>query len=507
MALCNDATLDGDPTGDPTEVALLAMADHFLDRSKLTQKRIGEKAFDSDRKMMSVLVSDDNELTVFTKGALGNVFTVSSKVMTAGGEVSLTDEWRQKFSDAATQMSGNALRTLALAYKRVDSPGEEMESNLILVGVVGMIDPPRDEVKPSIEMAANAGIKTVMITGDHKNTALSIARNLGIASHPDEVMTGAALDYLTDDQLADEVNRYSVYARVTPEHKVRIVKALKARGNTVSMTGDGVNDAPSLNAADIGVAMGITGTDVAKGAAGMILTDDNFATIVRAVARGRNIYNNIKKSVVFLLTCNLGEVVAMVAALSLGWSTPLLATQLLWINLITDSLPAIALGLDHGDPDVMRQKPRPANESLFAQGAAWSVVVGGLVIGAVTFAGFWYGHYEKGYSPADANVPEEVLTNARTMAFMILVCAQLFYSFGLRSFKRSVFIGRPNLYLWGAVLLGLTLQLVIIFAGPLRDAFKLSLPSVVSWIVIVGLGLVPLVLHEFKKLFFSRSIS
>lgn len=507
MALCNDATLDGDQTGDPTEVALLAMADHFIDRNKLTQKRISEKVFDSDRKMMSVMVSADNQLTVYTKGALASVFKVSSKVMTPGGEEPLTDEWRQKFSDAATQMSDNALRTLALAYKPVDAVSEDMESNLVLVGVVGMIDPPRDEVKPSIAIAANAGIKTVMITGDHKNTALAIARNLGIASHADQVMTGAALDDLTDDQLADEVNRYSVYARVTPEHKVRIVKALKARGNTVSMTGDGVNDAPSLNAADIGVAMGITGTDVAKDAAGMILTDDNFATIVRAVARGRNIYNNIKKAVVFLLTCNLGEVVAMVAALLLGWATPLLATQLLWINLITDSLPAIALGLDRGDPDVMRQKPRPANESLFAHGAGWSVVLGGYVIGAVTFAGFWYGYYANGYSPADANVPEEVLTNARTMAFMILVCAQLFYAFGLRSFRRLVFFGRPNFYLWGAVLLGLTLQLVIIFVGPLRDAFKLTLPNAVSWMVIAGLGLVPLVLHEIKKLFFSRYIS
>ena len=507
MALCNDATLDGDQTGDPTEIALLAMADHFIDRSKLTQKRIDEKSFDSDRKMMSVLVRADNELTVFAKGALASVFKVSSKVMTHGATVPLTDEWRQKFSDAATQMSSNALRTLALAYKTVDSKSEDMESNLVLVGLVGMIDPPRDEVKPSIELAARAGIKTIMITGDHKNTALSIAQSLGIANHPDQVMTGAALDALTDDQLADEVNRYSVYARVTPEHKVRIVKALKARGNTVSMTGDGVNDAPSLNAADIGVAMGITGTDVAKGAAGMILTDDNFATIIRAVARGRNIYQNIKKAVVFLLTCNLGEVVAMVAALSLGWATPLLATQLLWINLITDSLPAIALGLDRGDPDVMRQKPRPANESLFARGAGRSVVLGGLVIGAVTFAGFWYGHYEKGYSPADANVPEHVLTHARTMAFMILVCAQLFYAFGLRSFNRLIFFGRPNPYLWSAVLLGLTLQLVIIFAGPLRDAFKLSLPGVGSWIVIASLGLVPLIIHEIGKLIFTRTIS
>ncbi|HRN99718.1 MAG TPA: HAD-IC family P-type ATPase, partial [Flavobacterium sp.] len=289
MALCNDATLDGDQTGDPTEIALLAMADHFIDRSKLTQKRIDEKSFDSDRKMMSVLVRADNELTVFAKGALASVFKVSSKVMTHGATVPLTDEWRQKFSDAATQMSSNALRTLALAYKTVDSKSEDMESNLVLVGLVGMIDPPRDEVKPSIELAARAGIKTIMITGDHKNTALSIAQSLGIANHPDQVMTGAALDALTDDQLADEVNRYSVYARVTPEHKVRIVKALKARGNTVSMTGDGVNDAPSLNAADIGVAMGITGTDVAKGAADMILTDDNFATIVAAVHEGRTV--------------------------------------------------------------------------------------------------------------------------------------------------------------------------------------------------------------------------
>lgn len=511
MILSSDATLeDGDATGDPTEIALLELGDRLAVDRNLLQKnnpRINEKAFDSDRKMMSVLVDwEQDDHLVFTKGALGSLFNISKSVVTKNGIVDLTEDFKNQFSNAGKMMSENALRTLALAYKPANSETkpEEMEQDLILVGIVGMIDPARDEVKPSIRIAKEAGIKTVMITGDHKNTALAIAKDLEIAHSMDEVITGPELDDFSDEELAQKVEQYRVYARVSPEHKVKIVKALKSRGNTVSMTGDGVNDAPSLNAADIGVAMGITGTDVAKGAADMILTDDNFSTIVRAIEQGRNIYNNIKKSVIFLLTCNLGEVVAMFMALIIGWASPLVATQLLWINLITDSLPAIALGLDKGDKDVMNEKPRTANESFFANGAWLSAVLGGLVIGVVTFIGFWYGYYERGYSPFDKNVPEEVLRNARTLAFMILVCAQLFYSFVMQSLKKTIFKTGIfyNKYLMGAVVLGLALQLLVMFVPFLRDAFKLQMLDTNGWLMAVGMGLIPLILHELKKVIF-----
>jgi P-type Ca2+ transporter type 2C len=275
----------------------------------------------------------------------------------------------------------------------------EMEKDLILVGLVGMIDPPRAEVKDSILKAKRAGVKTLMITGDHKNTAFAIASQLGIAEKIEQTITGQEIDELTDLEFAAQIDNYSVFARVSPEHKVKIVRALKSQGNIVSMTGDGVNDAPSFNTADIGVAMGITGTDVAKGASDMILTDDNFSTIVSAIEQGRNIYNNIKKSVIFLITCNLGEVITIFVALIIGWKAPLLATQLLWINLITDSLPAIALGMDPGNPDVMKEKPRPAKESFFANGAGLHVLLGGFLIGALTIAAYFFGYYEHGFTP------------------------------------------------------------------------------------------------------------
>lgn len=510
MTLCSDATLEnGEKTGDPTEIALLALSDELgIDRAELVNSynRISENAFDSDRKMMSVLVENNDEYTVFTKGALGSLYPVLSGVLTKNGVEKFTDEHRKIFSDAAKSMSDEALRTLALAYKPAnrDMKPEEMEKDLILVGITGMIDPARDEVKPSIEMAKKAGIKTVMITGDHKNTAFAIAKELGIADNPKQVIIGQEFDDFTEEEFAEKVEDFRVYARVSPEHKVRIVKALKERGNTVSMTGDGVNDAPSLNTADIGVAMGITGTDVAKGAADMILTDDNFTTIVKAIEQGRNIYNNIRKSVIFLLTCNLGEVVTMFLALIIGWASPLIATQLLWINLITDSLPAIALGLDKGDSSVMDEKPRPSGDSFFANGAWLSAVLGGIVIGLVTFAGFWYGHYELGYSPFDKNIPEEVLANARTLAFMILVCSQLFYAFGMQDFKKSVFrtgIFR-NKYLIGAVVLGLVLQLLVMLIPFMRDAFKLHMLDTRGWIMAMVLGLIPLVFLELRKLIF-----
>jgi Ca2+-transporting ATPase len=509
MVLCSDATYEKDEgTGDPTEIALLIYADNLrLDRKTLAQanKRIGEFAFDSDRKLMSTLIEGDGKYTVYTKGAIDNLLDKCSQVLEQGKEVPLTESHKAAFLKAADQMSDQALRTLSAAYKHVSGPitEAEMEQDLVLIGMVGMIDPPRPEVIESVKRAKAAGITCVMITGDHKNTAFAIARELGIADDIKQALTSKELNAMKEEDFVANIEQYHVFARVSPEDKVRIVRALKSHGNIVSMTGDGVNDAPSLNAADIGVAMGITGTDVAKGAADMILTDDNFSTIVVAIEQGRNIYNNIKKSVIFLLTCNLGEVVTMFVTLSIGWEVPLIATQLLWINLITDSLPAVALGMDPGDPDVMKEKPRAKNESFFAGGRGWNVLVGGLLIGMLTVIAFWYGYYEHGASPFDHSVNPEIVEYARTMAFMVLVASQLFYSLAIRNHVKSIFkIGVfSNKYLAGAIVLGLALQLLVIGIPFMQEAFGLQMLDLKGWLMVIALGLVPLFLSEFLKIF------
>ena len=508
MILCSDATLENDEsTGDPTEIALLILGDTLqIDRNNLAQKnqRIGEKPFDSDRKMMSVLIKSETDCKVFTKGALGSLRTVADFILDKGEVRRITAEDHQHFSEAARTMSNNALRTLALAYKiaESDTSSNQMEEGLVLLGLVGMIDPAREEVKPAIQLAKKAGIKTIIITGDHKNTAFAIAKDLEVADKMEQVITGPELDDFSETQLLENVNNYRVFARVSPQHKVQIVKALQSKGNIVSMTGDGVNDGPSLTVADIGVAMGITGTDVAKNAADMILTDDNFSTIVVAIEQGRNIFNNIKKSVIFLLTCNLGEVFVMFVTLSLGWPAPLIATQLLWINLLTDSLPAIALGMDGDDAEVMNEKPRKASDSFFSHGAGIHVVLGGILIGLITIVAFWYGFYELGYSPFNKNVPEEVIKNGRTLAFLVLVCAQLFYSLGLRNSKKPFYQIKlfSNKFLNGAILLGLFLQLMLLFIPVLRNAFKLHMPDLKGWLMALGLGLLPLVVLEIYKI-------
>lgn len=513
MILCSDATWEGGKgTGDPTEIALLLFGDDLgIDRKKLNKenRRVGEFAFDSERKLMSTLVEEDGKLTVYTKGAIDNLLKLSPRVLVNGKAIPLSDEYREMFNRATERMSDEALRTLGVAYKPVETKikSEEMERDLILVGMVGMIDPPRTEVKNSIKLAKNAGITPLMITGDHKNTAFAIAQELGITETRDQVITGQEMDDLTEEELKAGINRFKVFARVSPEHKVKIVRALKGQGSIVSMTGDGVNDAPSLNAADIGVAMGITGTDVAKGASDMILADDNFATIVSAIEQGRNIYNNIKKSVLFLLTSNLGEVISMFIALMSGMAAPFLATQLLWINLLTDSLPAVALGMDPGDPDVMKEKPRDPKESFFAHGAGWRAMIGGFVIGIVTLAAFWYGYHENGYSPFDKEVPENAVSYARTLAFMTIISCQLFYSLALRNSRKSIFtIGIfSNRYLVGAVVLGLALQLLVIAVPFMQEAFKLQMLDTRGWIMVLVLGLVPLILSELYKLILRLS--
>jgi Ca2+-transporting ATPase len=509
MVLCSDATYkNGQATGDPTEIALLILGDDLgIDRKRIQaeNKRIGEYSFDSDRKLMSTVNEENGKLTVYTKGAIGNLIHRCTQVLEKGKVVPITDVHKSHYLDAAERMSSKALRTLGAAYKLVDSAVEvsEMEKGLVLAGLVGMIDPPRPEVKESIRKAKLAGITTIMITGDHKNTAFAIAKNLGIAENIHQAITGQDIDDFSEAEFDENVVSYRVFARVSPQHKVRIVHALKSHGNIVSMTGDGVNDAPSLNAADIGVAMGIAGTDVAKGAADMILTDDNFATIVSAIEQGRNIYSNIKKSVIFLLTCNLGEVLTMFVSLLIGWEAPLIATQLLWINLITDSFPAIALGMDPGNPDVMKEKPRNAKESFFAGGAGLHVILGGILIGALTIAAFCFGYYEHGYSPFDPIVPAETLEYARTMAFMVLVMCQLFYSLAIRHSSESIFtIGIfSNKYLVGAIVLGVLLQLIVVGIPFIRHAFHLQMPDMAGWTIAVSLSLVPLVANEVLKIF------
>ena len=514
MILSSDATWEnGKGTGDPTEISLLLLGDDLgIDRKALAagNKRVAEFAFDSDRKLMSTLTEENGKFTVNSKGAMDNLLKIATRVLVDGQVIPITDEHKIQFNDATDRMSGQALRTLGAAYKPVTSviDASEMEKDLILIGLVGMIDPPRTEVKASIELAKNAGVTSIMITGDHKNTAFAIAHLLGIAESIDQAMTGQEMDDFTDEEFANKISGYRVFARVSPEHKVRIVRALKSQGKIVSMTGDGVNDAPSLNAADIGVAMGITGTDVAKSASDMILADDNYATIVSAIEQGRNIYNNIKKSVIFLLTCNLGEVMTMVVTILAGWEAPLLATQLLWINLLTDSLPAVALGMDPGDPDVMKEKPRNPKESFFAGGAGLKAVLGGMLIGAITILAFWYGYYEHGYGPYDTSVPADVLEYARTMAFMAIISCQLFYSLAFRNSKKSIFtIGVfSNKYLIGAIVLGLLLQLVVIGIPTMQNAFKLQMLDFRGWMMVIALGLVPLIFNELSKLFLRANV-
>ena len=509
MVLCSDATYEnGEGTGDPTEIALLMLGDELgINRGELNRqcRRIDEYSFDSDRKLMSTLNEENGRYTVYTKGAIDNLLQLTTHMQENGQVVPITDSHKQLIQEATARMSEQALRTLGVAYKPVDAviSADEMEQDLILLGLVGMMDPPRTEVKDSVRKAKEAGITTIMITGDHKITAFAIARQLGIADNLHQAITGQEIEALSESEFIKKVGNYRIFARVSPEHKVRIVRALKAQGNVVSMTGDGVNDAPSLNAADIGVAMGTTGTDVAKSASDMILTDDNFATIVSAIEQGRNIYNNIRKAVLFLLTCNLGEVVVMFITLMIGWEAPLIATQLLWINLLTDSMPAVALGMDPGDPDVMKEKPRDPNESFFSGIAGWRVMGGGILIGALTIFAFWFGHYEHGYTPFDDAVPVATLKNARTLAFTTLVASQLFYALAMRHQTKSIFqIGIfSNKYLLGSIVLGLALQLVVIAIPFMREAFNLTKLDPKGWWMVIILGLVPLLVNELGKIY------
>lgn len=509
LILCSDATYEnGEGTGDPTEIALILQGNKYnLDRKELhtRYKRVSEYPFDSDRKLMSTLNIESTGYRVHTKGAIDNILKICTTALVNNQVVPLTDNLRTDYLRTAEEMSDSALRVLGAAYKDTAAilPPEEMERELTFIGLVGMIDPPRLEVKTSIHEAKMAGIRPIMITGDHKNTAVAIAKELGIADSIDQSITGSEIEEMNDEIFADKINNYRVFARVSPEHKVKIVRAFKAKGNIVSMTGDGVNDAPSLKYADIGVAMGITGTDVAKGASDMILTDDNFTTIVHAIEEGRNIYNNIKKSVIFLLSCNLGEVITIFLSILLNWPVPLIATQILWINLITDSLPAIALGIDPGDPDVMKQKPRNPKESFFANGAGPRAVIGGVLIGLLTLTAFYYGLWEHGYRLDMGTVSDEALAYARTMSFVVLAASQLFYSLSMRNPNKSIIkVGIfSNRMLIGSILIGLLLQLVVITVPFLASAFGVHNLGFSDWAIVIGFSLIPFLMNEIIKLF------
>ena len=470
--------------GDPTETAIvLAAHRNGMDKAALNEAhpRLAELPFDSDRKLMTTVHSIDGKIIAIVKGA----FDVMSSRCVRGDLATA-----QRIND---EMSAQALRVLAIAYKELELIPEEpfareLENELIFLGLVGMIDPPRPEAKTAVKLCRKAGIKPVMITGDHVVTASAIASQLGILEPQDKAITGAALDAMTDSQLEQEIESFAVYARVSPENKIRIVKAWQKKGQVVAMTGDGVNDAPALKAADIGCAMGITGTDVAKGAADMTLTDDNFSTIVDAVREGRGIYANIKKVVGFLLGTNIGEVVSVFAAMLLWHKSPFLSMQLLWINLVTDSLPAIALGMEAVEKDIMDKPPKPREESLFAHGFGIRIVLQGMMFGALALLAFWIGERASGS-----------LAGGRTMAFIVMALSQVLQSFNMRSehslFKIGFFSNR-NLN-WAA-LLSLLLVALVLFT-PLSVAFGLILLPGHLYLLALGLILIPLVIMEVSK--------
>ena len=472
--------------GDPTETAIvLAAHKNGMPKEELNKQypRLAEIPFDSDRKLMSTVNEINGKKLVIVKGAFDMLVQRCIK-----GDL-------EKGKELTEIMSADALRVLAVAYREIDTvpvepTSEELESGLTFMGLVGMIDPPRPEAKAAVEVCRRAGIKPVMITGDHVVTASAIARELGILLDGDRAITGAELDAMSDRELDEQVETISVYARVSPENKIRIVKAWQRKGQVVSMTGDGVNDAPALKAADIGCAMGITGTDVAKGAADMTLTDDNFATIVDAVREGRGIYANIKKVVGFLLGTNIGEVITVFLAMLLWHKTPLFSMQLLWINLVTDSLPAIALGMEAVENDVMDRKPKPKNEGIFAGGLGIRVVLQGMMFAALTLIGFKLGENITG-----------TLAGGQTMAFMVLSLSQVVQAFNMRS-DHSLFKIGPftNTKLNGAVLISAALVALVLFT-PAKVAFGLVTLPWQLYLIGLGLILVPLVVMELSKLF------
>ena len=514
MALCSDAEVDvkGEITGEPTEAALVAYA-YKIGMSKLDMKkeypRVGEAPFDSMRKMMSTLHTEGEHVVQYTKGAPDELLRRCTKLHTAEGVRPLTEADRKRILSENGAMADKALRVLAGAYRvwdvlPEDTTPEYLEQDMVFIGLHGMIDPIRPEVKLAVEECNRAGIRVVMITGDHKDTAVAIARELGILNQKGEerlAITGTQLNEISDEELDKTIDRYAVFARVQPEHKVRIVKAWKAKGMITAMTGDGVNDAPSIKSADIGVGMGITGTDVTKNVADMILADDNFATIVSAVEEGRKIYANIRKSIQFLLSSNLSEVISIFAATLIGF-TILKPAHLLWINLITDSLPALALGMEKGEQDAMNQPPRDSKEGIFAGGVGIDVLYQGALVSVLTLAAYFIGHY------IESGVWEFVDSpDGMTMAFLTMSMAEIFQSFNMRSRRGSLFaMKNQNKYLWGAGILALVLTTVVIYVPFLANAFEFTAISFKEYIVALVLAFMIIPLVEIGKVI-ARAVS
>lgn len=498
--------------GDPTEIAFIDLAINLKKNPiEITQSidRLHELPFDSERKLMTTVHDIDGVTYAVVKGAPDVIFNKTKNIHNQD-----TNKDLEHFIKANEDMSNQALRVLAVAYKEIKDPNNlkslsfaDLETDLSLLGLVGMIDPERPEVKDAISICNKAGIKTIMITGDHKNTAMAIAKNLDILTGDAIAITGKELDQLSDNEFASKLSSIRVYARVSPENKVRIVKAWRDTGLVVAMTGDGVNDAPSIKQADIGIAMGITGTEVAKGAADMILTDDNFATIVNAVGGGRTIFANIKKAIHFLLSCNIGEIVAMTLGVLLGaWlfgtsesSHLLSAAQILWVNLVTDSLLAIGIGLEKKEPDVMEYPPRDSSKTIFADGLGKRIAWQGAMVGLLTFSAYFIGFKLHGNDPKAG----------QTLAFMVLALSQLFHAFNVRSDRFSTFKLRANYWLIGAFFVSLFLQLIVMFITPvaqgLFNVYSIWELPFYYWLIVLVLAVMPLVIIETQKFILNKT--
>lgn len=531
---CNDTkVLDGKLTGDPTETALIDMGFKLDFQPPILEKyeRVKELPFDSDRKLMTTVHLFPNKYMVYTKGGVDELLSRCNSYVINGNVNTDIDEYKKEIAKQNEEMAKNALRVLAMAYKELDhEPTDEemktIESDLTYVGMVGMIDPPREEVKDAVEKCKTAGIKTVMITGDHKITAIAIAKALGILENEDEAITGSELEEMSDEDLIKNVRKYSVYARVSPEHKVRIVKAWQANGEIVAMTGDGVNDAPALKTADIGCAMGIVGTDVSKEAADVILTDDNFATIVSSVEEGRRIYDNILKAIQFLLSSNVGEIIILFVAIlmtpllskwfniDVNLITPLLPIHILWINLVTDSLPALALAVDPAEKDIMNRKPLKPKQGVFTKGMTFRVIYQGIMIGVLTLVAFIIGLATPENELPVVNITEangivrtlsaeEVKVEiGQAMAFTVLALSELVHVFNIRNNKKSIFktgiFNNSKLILATAVSAGL--MLIVLFVPALRNIFSIPVLPAMNILETVILVFIPIVVVEIFKL-------
>ena len=496
-------------SGEPTEKAIVEEGidiGSLKNELEMLMPRVNEVPFDSNRKMMTTIHRIGNKYRVITKGAPDVLLQKCTKeileVNGRQGQYNIRVQGLQtsKIQSDNRQMAQKALRVIAVAYKDIDFlpskiDSANLENNLTFVGLIGMIDPPREGVKEAVRTCKNAGIKTVMITGDHLETAKAIAKDLGILNLNDKAITGQELDKMTQSQLEKNIREYSVFARVTPEHKVRIVKAWQRNGAVVAMTGDGVNDSPALKNADIGIAMGKNGTDVAKNAADIILTDDNFVTIVEAVKQGRNIYDNIKKAIHFLIATNIGEIVTIFMGLVLGLKSPLLAIQLLWINLVTDSLPAIALGLENPEKDIMNRKPVNSKKGIFADGLWNKIIVEGIMIGVLTLVAFSIGNKYYG------------LEVGRTMAFLSIGFLELVHSFNVKN-EKSIFEAGlfENKYLLGSFVLGIFIQAIVVVVPALANIFEVVPLNLTQWIITIAISLLPVPVIELqKKLDFRNS--